>query len=150
MVNNITTTKPELIPKLETVFSVMAFSGKDVQVPAHFKDIAKNLHSKQWFQACKEEFDSHIKNETWEYVKLPKGRKLVDSRWTFQLKLNPDGSVKRFKARFVCKGFTQVYGLDYIDTFAPVVGMVSLRMMLAFATGNEVLRNMVLREKCWY
>ena len=136
VVNQAILDSPEVITEMEKVFSIMMFTGRDVTIPANYRDIAKNAQANEWLKAVQEEMDSLEKNKTWEYVVQPDGRKVIDSRWVFQLKLNPDGSVKRFKARFVVKGYTQIYGLDYTETFAPVVGMVSLRMMLAFAVGK--------------
>ena len=73
------------------------------------------------------------KNNVWELVPLPKGRKLVDCRWALGRKYNSEGKPDRYKARLVAKGFTQEYRLDYEETFAPVVNFNSLRMFLTIA-----------------
>jgi len=62
---------------------------------------------------------------------LPVGRKLVGSRWVFKVKRNSDGSVKRFKARIVAKGYSQVQGLNYDKTFAPVTRYDLLHLIIA-------------------
>ena len=72
----------------------------------------------------------------WEEVELkdlPVGRKLVGSGWVFKVKRNADRSVERFKARIVAKGYSQVKGLDYDETFAPVIRYDSLRLIIALA-----------------
>ena len=79
-----------------------------------------------------EELDSLTENCAFTRTELPRGAKPVKSRWIYKLKKNSDGTT-RYKARLVAKGFTQRYGVDYLETFAPVVKYKSLRMMLALA-----------------
>lgn len=67
-----------------------------------------------------EEMNALEKNETWEFVPLPPGKKTLGCRWIFTLKNNSDGSVNRYKVRMVAKGYTQTYDIDYDETFAPV------------------------------
>ena len=76
---------------------------------------------------------------TWELVDLPTGRKLIDCKWIFKVKKGSDGSVQRYKARLVAKGFAQKYGVDYDETFAPVVRYSSIQTLLAFAIQNDML-----------
>ena len=60
------------------------------------------------------------KNETWELVECPPGKKSVGCHWIYIVKYKADGNIERFKARLVAKGYTQTYGIDYTETFAPV------------------------------
>ncbi|CAM8944080.1 unnamed protein product [Rhodiola kirilowii] len=69
------------------------------------------------------EIDALEKNHTWTITDLPKGKTVVDSKWIFRIKLNSDGTIERYKARVVARGFTQVEGLDYRETFAPAAKM---------------------------
>jgi len=102
----------------------------DLNTPRTYKDAIK---SEKWKKAMQEEYDGLIKNETWILTDLPKGRKPIDSKWTFKLKQNSDGSVARYKARLVAKGFTQKEGVDFNQTYAPVAKFTTIRTLLAFA-----------------
>ena len=71
--------------------------------------------------------------------KLPDNRKCIDCKWVYKIKENTDGIVDSFKARLVAKGFTQVFGLDYGETFSPVVKYDSIRTLFAFAVHKGML-----------
>ena len=77
-----------------------------------------------------EEYRSLMANDTWDLVPIPKGRKLVRCKWVYRTKY-ADGSVERLKARLVAKGFSQVEGIDYNETFAPVIKMNSIYLILS-------------------
>ncbi len=85
----------------------------------------------EWDKAMEEEYNSLMKNNTWSLVPLPKGRKVVRCKWIYRTKFVADGSVDKHKARLVAKGFSQVPGIDYIETFALVAKMNSIRLTLA-------------------
>ena len=80
-----------------------------------------------------EEYDSIVKNSDWEIVPRPMGKLVVGSRWIYKLKQAADGSVEKYKARFVSRGFSQIEGIDYEETFAPVARYYSIRTILALS-----------------
>jgi len=89
-------------------------------------------------RAMKEEFDSLIKNGTWVLTNLPPERSVIKSRWVYKLKRGSENEIQRFKARFVAKGFSQKPGIDFDETYAPVVKYDSLRTILAIAAAEDL------------
>ncbi|XP_078444348.1 alpha/beta-Hydrolases superfamily protein isoform X1 [Wolffia australiana] len=97
------------------------------------KNVTEAMLSAEWKTAMEEEMAALKKNGTWEMGPLPPGKKLVGSRWVFTVKYHSDGSVARHKARLVAQGYTQSYGVDYNETFAPVAKLNTVRVLIALA-----------------
>ncbi|KAG8491054.1 hypothetical protein CXB51_014208 [Gossypium anomalum] len=101
------------------------------------KNIEEALESAKWRQAVMEEMKALKNNETWEVSDLPKGKKTIGCKWIFTTKFKPDGRIDRYKARLVAKAFTQTYGLDYDETFAPVAKLNTIRVLLSLAANLD-------------
>uniref|UniRef100_A0A2N9GJZ0 Integrase catalytic domain-containing protein n=1 Tax=Fagus sylvatica TaxID=28930 RepID=A0A2N9GJZ0_FAGSY len=90
-----------------------------------------------WQQAMKEELDALLKTGTWDLVDLPAGKSAIGCKWVYKIKTRSDGTVDRYKARLVAKGFTQEYGIDYEETFAPVARLSSIRTLIAVSASRH-------------
>ncbi|KAL4281404.1 hypothetical protein GQ457_03G010010 [Hibiscus cannabinus] len=100
------------------------------------KTLSEALENENWKAAMKIEMEALEKNRTWELVRLPEGKKTVGCKWVFTVKYNSDGSLERYKARLVAKGYSQTYGIDYLETFAPVAKMNTVRILLSLAANR--------------
>lgn len=91
----------------------------------------------EWDTAMNEEIYALQKQGTWSLVPCPDHKNIVGSKWIYKVKRNPDGSISRYKARLVAQGFSQAKGLDYDETFSPVVRHSTVRVILALAAMNN-------------
>ena len=92
-----------------------------------------------WEQACHEELASILKNKVWTEVhrNQTEHRNLIGCRWVFKIKYGPKGEIQRYKARLVAKRYTQSYGIEYLETFPPVVKFQTLRLLLVLAVSQD-------------
>lgn len=113
----------------------MAFVASE---PNGYKEAMKDENCKEWNVAMQEEYNSLIQNNTWELVERPPNVKTVDNKWVYKIKSGNEIVPKRFKARLVARGFTQEYGVNYYETFSPVVRFTSIRTILAIAAQKRM------------
>lgn len=113
--------------------TAMSASFKE-HVPIHGtynEAITDPVWGQQWQEAIDRELSALTTNNTWEEVVPPRDANLVTSKWVFTAKYNTDGSLQKLKARLVARGFSQKYGVDFEDTFAPTVRFDTLRLFFA-------------------
>nr|AFP55546.1 gag-pol polyprotein [Rosa rugosa] len=120
--------------RLSKPYAAFVNQLSSVSLPSKVQDAMKD---EKWMKAMTVEMDALEKNCTWELVSLPQGKKTVGCRWVYTVKHNSDGSVDRYKARLVAKGYTQKYGVDYDETFAPVAKINTIRVLLSLAANLD-------------
>jgi len=103
--------------RLSSPFYVCLSSISSVTIPKSVRDA---LAHSGWRQAMLDELGALHNSGTWELVPLPSVKSVVGCKWIFAIKVGPDGTIDRLKARLMAKGYTQMFGLDYGDTFSPV------------------------------
>ncbi|GAA0160001.1 transmembrane signal receptor [Lithospermum erythrorhizon] len=81
--------------------------------------------------------DDLNKNHTWILTELPPGKRTVGCKWVFTIKYNENGIVERYKAKLVAKRYTQTYGIDFSETFAPIAKMNTIRILLSLAANLD-------------
>lgn len=101
--------------------------------PTSAKQALEGPHGQQWLEAMQSEIDNLNGKGTWSSAKLPPNRTAITCKWVFKTKLDADGNVSKYKARLVARGFAQVPGVDFEETFAPVSRLSSLRLLLTLA-----------------
>ncbi|CAL8989481.1 unnamed protein product, partial [Prunus brigantina] len=102
--------------------------------PTNYAQAASDPH---WQLAMKAELDALQLNRTWTLVPLPPGHKPIGCKWVYKIKYNSDGSIERYKACLVAKGYTQIEGVDYSETFSPTAKITTLRCLLSVATARN-------------
>jgi hypothetical protein len=99
-------------------------------VPSSARAVLKDPN---WLEAMTEEYRALLGNDTWDLVPPPQNAKIISGKWVFRHKLKPDGSLDRYKARWVLRGFSQEQGIDFDETFSPVVKPATVRVVLSIA-----------------
>ncbi|GJS95272.1 DNA polymerase zeta catalytic subunit-like protein [Tanacetum coccineum] len=92
-----------------------------------------------WQKAINDEMESFESNRTWHLVDLPPGCKTIGCKWMLKKKLKPDGTVDKFKAHLVAKGFKQRENVDFFDTYSPVTRITSIRVLIALASIHDLV-----------
>ncbi|GJR43388.1 retrotransposon protein, putative, ty1-copia subclass [Tanacetum coccineum] len=105
----------------------------DLNEPTSYKAAMLDLESNKWIDAMNAEIQSMMDNMVWVLVDLPPGCKTVGSKWLFKKKTDMDGIVHVYKARLVAKGYTQLYRVDYEETFSPVADIRAIRILISIA-----------------
>ena len=101
-------------------------------VPQTYAEAMNSPRATEWRQAMEEEMKSLKENDTFELTTLPMGKNPVGGKWVYTIKENAEGS-ETLKARYVAKGYSQVEGIDYQETFAPTANIASVRVLMQLA-----------------
>jgi hypothetical protein len=104
--------------------------------------LTEALSDAKWHEAMKEKYSALIQNKTWHLVPPSSNKNIINCKWVYHVKKRAYGFIDRYKARLVAKGFKQRYGIDYEDTFSPVVKIATIRTILAMS----VSRGWILRQ----
>jgi hypothetical protein len=94
---------------------------------------SKAASDSRWKEAMQQEFDALISNGTWSLCPRPQNHNVIHNKWVYRIKQKSDGTIDRFKASLVAKGFEQQSGIDYTETFSPVIKPSTIRILLALA-----------------
>ena len=115
---------------------VLAATTGDSQVSPVPSSVCTALLDPHWRQAM-EEYAALVANQTWDLVPRPPGTNVVTGKWIWTHKRRADGTLERYKARWVLRGFTQRPGVDYDETFSPVVKPATVRTVLSLALARS-------------
>ena len=107
--------------------------------PSTIEEAYSSPDANLWKEAVRSEMDSIMSNGTWKVVERPYGCKPIGCKWVFKKKLRPDGTIKRYKARLVVKGYSQKDGDDYFNTYSPVAHLTTIRVLLSLAASHGLL-----------
>ena len=123
---------------MEILTSEIAKIAGEIHKPKSYAEAIRHpVNRRQWQLAINEELNSLLAMGTFKLRELPPSRHLVTLKWVFRVKYTSSGLVNRFKARLVARGFTQIEGIDYDETFAPTLHYESLRLLLFLAVENN-------------
>ena len=119
-----------------TALNTLAYDNSE---PRTFQEALNSPQRNEWINGIRDELRSLLINQTWEVIPVQDQKTdtdTIDSKWVFKIKINPDNSI-RYKARLVIKGYRQIKGVNYEETYAPVSHPTTLRVLLAFASSNN-------------
>lgn len=112
--------------------------SNDATDPESLEEAISSSQSAKWLKAMEEERDSLAKNGTWTLTDLPRDKRALDTKWIFKTKQDDAGRITRHKARLVVRGCSQIEGIDYSETYSPVVRYTSIRFLCALAAKYDL------------
>ena len=106
--------------------------------PLTYSDTVEHPDADLWQAAMASELKTFEEIGLYQEVEAPPDHEIIDSKWVFKIKHGPNGKIDKYKARLIAKGYMQVEGLDYMDTFAPVTKFTTIRLLLALAAQHDL------------
>ncbi|KAH9671758.1 retrovirus-related pol polyprotein from transposon RE1 [Citrus sinensis] len=125
------------------IFKPKLYQVSSKTQPSLPKNIFDALKDPKWKKAMEDEYHALMKNKTWTLIPNNQNCKLIGNKWIYKVKENSDGSINKYKARLVAKGFLQTPGLDFNETFSPVIKAATIRIILTMAVSNDWLLRQV-------
>ena len=114
------------------------YTATSIREPISVEEAMNCSEKNNWKEAMEVEFQSLKANQVWDLVSPPKDHNVINSKWVFKCKLGEDGQIERYKARLVAQGYSQRPGIDYEETFSPVVRFESVRTVIALAAHEKM------------
>lgn len=115
-----------------------SITSKAPKTPNSYKEALILPNAAHWQKAMEEEFKALMCNRTYILVPLPQGHKPIGAQWLYKVKLHANSSIDHYKARWVAKGFTQHFSMDYNSTFSPIIQIKNLQLLLAFMNAHNL------------
>lgn len=120
----------------EVELAMAAAMGDAEDIEPSFEEARRRPDWPKWDEAMRTELAGLKANKTYSLVERPVGANVISSKWVLRIKKNAAGEIDKYKARLVARGFSQIHGIDYYETFAPVAKLSSFRLILAIAARN--------------
>ena len=120
-------------PNSSISYANMIHAAENYREPATYKQATMSPQAAYWKAAMEKEYDSLMENHTWTLVPPPPGRNIIQCKWVYRIKYTSTGTIDKYKAHLVAKGYSQVHGIDYTETFSPVIKHDSVRVLFAIA-----------------
>ncbi|KAK8686089.1 hypothetical protein V6N13_125116 [Hibiscus sabdariffa] len=121
----------------KTPYEIWTAKCPNQDEPKTYQEAVSSPNSEKWLEAMRSKMDSMSNNQVWTLVEPPEGIKPIGCKWVFKKKTDMDGNVQTYKGRLVAKGFRQIHGIDYDETFSPVAMFKSIRILLAIAAFHD-------------
>ncbi|GAB1600790.1 hypothetical protein Ahia01_000357100 [Argonauta hians] len=126
------------LKKTPDLYGEWVYMAHNLNDPLTMKEALSGPEKNEWLKAMENEISSLHSNAVWDLTELPSGRKAIGSKWVFKRKYDADGNMEHYKARLVAQGFLQKQGIDYDETFCPVVRFESVRTVIALAAQHDL------------
>ncbi|CAB4034655.1 Hypothetical predicted protein [Paramuricea clavata] len=111
---------------------------ENIQEPKSYNDAIRSPHAENWRKAMQAEYESLMDNNTWTLVDEPEDQQVLPGKWVYKVKYRANGQVDKLKARYVAKGYAQIEGIDFFDTYAPTCKPETFRILLATAARKDL------------